>query len=212
MASSSTYGTDIVGRRVEVLWERDSISGTDTSNADGVGWYRGVISKYDVARQEHLIEYNDGDKDWYDLGKVQFRLIIGNDDDKKDLMFVKTETLNEHEDKVTCLDCLPKKQLFVSGSLDGFVKIWNTHKEMVREIKFPEPIYSVSFLNPEGDLIVGHMGKVSTVSTSDYQPAEIPKLCNPPSSDTALFYSSKSELATESMYLRMKQRDDDIRR
>jgi hypothetical protein len=84
MASSSTYGTDIVGRRVEVLWERDSTSDTDINNADGVGWYRGIISKYDVARQEHLIQYDDGDKDWYDLGKVQFRLIISDDVNSKD--------------------------------------------------------------------------------------------------------------------------------
>ena len=81
MASSSTYGNDIVGRRVEVLWERDStnaVANTGSLNniADGVGWYSGIISKYNISKQEHLIEYDDGDQDWYDLGKVQFRLIL----------------------------------------------------------------------------------------------------------------------------------------
>ena len=81
MASSSTYGNDIVGRRVEVLWERDStnaVANTSSLNniADGVGWYCGIISKYNISKQEHLIEYDDGDQDWYDLGKVQFRLIL----------------------------------------------------------------------------------------------------------------------------------------
>jgi hypothetical protein len=34
---------------------------------------------------------------------------------------------------------------------------------MIREIKFPEPIYSVSFLNEHGDILVGHAGKISIV-------------------------------------------------
>ena len=77
MASSSTYGNDIVGRRVEVLWERDSnASDANAVDSNGVGWYRGTIALYDVSRQEHLVEYDDGDKDWYDLGKVQFRLLL----------------------------------------------------------------------------------------------------------------------------------------
>ena len=77
MASSSTYGNDIVGRRVEVLWERDSnASNTNAVDNSGVGWYRGTVAAYDVSRQEHLVEYDDGDKDWYDLGKVQFRLLL----------------------------------------------------------------------------------------------------------------------------------------
>ena len=59
MASSSTYGNDIVGRRVEVLWERDStnaVANTGSLNniADGVGWYSGIISKYNIRKQEHL--------------------------------------------------------------------------------------------------------------------------------------------------------------
>ena len=77
MASSSTYGNDIVGRRVEVLWERDSnASNADAVDNSGVGWYRGIVAAYDVSRQEHLVQYDDGDKDWYDLGKVQFRLLL----------------------------------------------------------------------------------------------------------------------------------------
>ena len=66
------------------------------------------------------------------------------------------------------MDCFPGKNLIISGSLDGFVKVWNIKKELIREIKFPEPVYSVSFLNKDGDIIVGHLGKVSTVSHKDY--------------------------------------------
>ena len=45
-------------------------------------------------------------------------------------------------------------------------------RELIREIKFPEPVYSVSFLNEEGDILVGHQGKVSMVSREDYIPDE----------------------------------------
>ena len=44
---------------------------------------------------------------------------------------------------------------------------------MVREIKFPEPITAVCFLNPLGDILVGHVGKVSSVMAEDYKPFEV---------------------------------------
>lgn len=97
-------------------------------------------------------------------------------EDLQYLELVKTETHTEHEKQVSDLDCHIEKQLFISGSIEGLVKIWNVKKELIREIKFPEPVYSVSFLNREGDIIVGHLGKVSTVAFTDYKPNEIPKL------------------------------------
>jgi WD40 repeat protein len=99
-------------------------------------------------------------------------------DDLQDLQFVRTETTQDHDKEITALQCLPEKGLIISGSLDGYVKIFNVKKELIREIKFPEPVFSVSFLNREGDIIVGHLGKVSTVSHRDYQPFEISKLHN----------------------------------
>jgi hypothetical protein len=79
MASSAAYGLDIVGRAVEVLWEKDA-GGNQTRASprgghQGVGWYRGVVSRFDESGCKHLIEYDDGDRDWYDLGKIQFRLL-----------------------------------------------------------------------------------------------------------------------------------------
>ena len=106
-------------------------------------------------------------------------LLFKFDEGQQDLAYIKTDTLFEHEDKVMCLECFPEKGMFISGGLDGYVKIWNVKKELIREIKFPEPVYSVSFLNKDADLIVGHMGKISTVSVHDYQPYEIKKLYQP---------------------------------
>lgn len=56
------------------------------------------------------------------------------------------------------IDILFDKGLFVTSSRDGLVKIWNIKKDLLREIKFNEPIYSASFLNSDADLAVGHSG------------------------------------------------------
>ena len=61
------------------------------------------------------------------------------------------------------MDTYPKWNLFVTGSLDCHAKVWNLKKEMIREIKVPEKIYSVAFLNDKGDILIGHNAKVSTV-------------------------------------------------
>jgi hypothetical protein len=41
-------------------------------------------------------------------------------------------------------------------------------RKLIREIKFPKPVYSLSFLNEEGVILGGHQGKVSMVSCEDY--------------------------------------------
>lgn len=64
----------------------------------------------------------------------------------------------------------------MTGAKDGLIKVWNIKKEMIREIKFPEPITAVSFLNHRGDILVGHVGKVSSVMAADYKPFESKEL------------------------------------
>jgi WD40 repeat protein len=81
------------------------------------------------------------------------------------------EEENEEEKKsknISDFSCFPSKNLFISSSTDGFVKIWNCKKEKIREIKFPEEVYSVNFQNDSGDILVGHHGKVSMVTAEDY--------------------------------------------
>lgn len=65
---------------------------------------------------------------------------------------------------------LEDKGLFVTGGKDGIVKIWDYKKELLREILFPEAINAVSFLNSNGDILVGHEEKVSEVSATSYKP------------------------------------------
>lgn len=66
---------------------------------------------------------------------------------EKELYRMNCEKMDEHEDDLESIDYLHEYGLFVTGGKDGCVKVWNIKKELVREIKFPEPITSVCFLN-----------------------------------------------------------------
>ena len=57
-----------------------------------------------------------------------------------------------------------------SGDVSGLIKIWNYRRQLIREVKFTEPISAVTFLNTKGDLIVGHKGKLSRILAADYLP------------------------------------------
>ena len=48
-----------------------------------------------------------------------------------------------HNHQISCIDSIQTKNLIVSGCSGGFVKIWNIKKQLIREIKFPEPISSI---------------------------------------------------------------------
>ena len=86
----------------------------------------------------------------------------------KKKVVVETDKSDEHEDAMTCCDTLPQQGLYVSGDHDGLVKVWNSKKQLIREVKFVEPVNSVSFLNQKGDIIVGHQGNLSRLNYRDY--------------------------------------------
>lgn len=76
----------------------------------------------------------------------------------------------EHEENVTTIDTHSGMKLIVSGDASGLIKVWNFKRELIREIKFTEPISAICFLNKQGDLIVGHKGKISKIIAKDYLP------------------------------------------
>ena len=80
-----------------------------------------------------------------------------------------TDKTDEHEDRLTCCDTLLSKGMIVTGDKDGLVKIWNSKKQLIREIKFVGKINSVAFLNQQGDIIVGHAGNLSKLEYSKYK-------------------------------------------
>lgn len=98
------------------------------------------------------------------------------DEPEKEFYRLGCNKIDEHEDELQSIDILYSKGLYVTGAKDGLIKVWNIKKEMIREIKFPEPITAVSFLNQRGDILVGHVGKVSSVMAVDYKPFESKEL------------------------------------
>ena len=77
--------------------------------------------------------------------------------------------LDEHFGGLGGIDFHPKLEIFVSGGPDATVKIFNIKKEILKEIKFPQPVTGVIFKNPEGDLMISHEEKVSVVRYQDLQ-------------------------------------------
>ncbi len=59
-------GSNVLGQRVSVFWE-----GTD----QGDMWYSGTVVEFDHAKKEYLVEYDDGDRDWYDLTKIKYTVL-----------------------------------------------------------------------------------------------------------------------------------------
>lgn len=96
---------------------------------------------------------------------------------------------------------LPELGLFVTGAKDGLVKVWNIKKELIREIKFPEPITSVCFLNSKADILVGHVGKVSSVLAKDYKPFEIADLASP---DMKMAFKDR-QIVSEKIFKKLKK-------
>lgn len=48
--------------------------------------------------------------------------------------------------------------MILTACSDGLVKIWNSKKEMLREIKFHDQITQALFLNNNADVLVAHGG------------------------------------------------------
>lgn len=69
------------------------------------------------------------------------------DDETSSLRYINNDRSSEHEEHVTSMDIHYGKRLIVTGDTDGLIKIWNYKKELVREVKFTEPVSAVCFQN-----------------------------------------------------------------
>jgi WD40 repeat protein len=78
------------------------------------------------------------------------------DKTEKSLYKLFSSKIDEHDSELTSIDILYGYNLLISSCYDGFVKIWNIKKELLREIKFSEPIISATFINSDADILIGH--------------------------------------------------------
>lgn len=102
--------------------------------------------------------------------------------------------------------------LYVTGGVDGYVKVWNDDKELIREIWFPEEINTVSFLNPEWDILIGHGPKVSIILSKDYKPFEKQISDNIELEEEKKAESySKTSIVTDRTFEKFKNRENEIK-
>jgi len=85
----------------------------------------------------------------------------------KEMLKLNSSKMDDHDDRLSATDYHPVLGLYVSVGLDRYVRIFNLKKEMLKEIKFPQPVNAVCFLNTRGDIIVGHSTKVSIIMVED---------------------------------------------
>ena len=123
---------------------------------------------------------------------------------KDDLVWLKTGNEMDHDRDVSSIDCLPEKGLYISGCLDGYVKIWNIKKNLIREVKFLDPVHTVTFLSEEGDILVGHSHKVSLITHEDYHLKEIKRLYKPRDLDIKAIYMDNQNQIKSSLFLQLK--------
>lgn len=81
---------------------------------------------------------------------------------------------NDHDSGLNCLAIIPDNGFVATGSNDHTIKVWNTQKQVIREIVFPDKIEGVEFLDNAGSLVIGHNGKVSAIRHNDYHLYESP--------------------------------------
>ena len=74
-ADLNLHGANVLGQRLSIFWE-----GTD----EGDMWYPGRVVEYNHSKKEYLVEYEDGDTDWYDLLKIKYQILPPEKEDKEE--------------------------------------------------------------------------------------------------------------------------------
>ena len=98
--------------------------------------------------------------------------------------------------------------MFVSGGPDATVKIFNVKKEIFKEVRFPQPVTGVVFMNPAGDLMISHNEKVSVVYYTELQ---MPKRPTRLTTDELAKFVARRQKATWKTFARMKLYEDSLK-
>lgn len=69
-----------------------------------------------------------------------------------------SDKVSEHDAELLSVDVYYEQGLILTACKDGIIKVWNNKKELLREIKFNEPIISALFMNQSSDIVVAHGG------------------------------------------------------
>ncbi|XP_076456330.1 uncharacterized protein LOC143290640 [Babylonia areolata] len=78
----------------------------------------------------------------------------------------------DHSDEVMALDMCPTIRMFLTCSNDGFVKIWDSDNQLVREMNFGHAIHGACFANNRGDILVGLHNRIIMIPMTSYLPLD----------------------------------------
>ena len=79
----------------------------------------------------------------------------------------------KHEGTITGICYIKSLECFATSGLDGIVKFWDIYGSgPIRELNFGSSVYSLSFANDRGDLLVGIQDQICLVQIQDYLPLE----------------------------------------
>nr|XP_034302375.1 uncharacterized protein LOC105345155 isoform X9 [Crassostrea gigas] len=76
----------------------------------------------------------------------------------------------EHTERMTALDKCPLLGFFATASEDGYIKVWNRHNQLVREMYFGEPLFGLCFANARGDLLLGFQNHICLIPLTNFFP------------------------------------------
>ena len=126
-----------------------------------------------------------------------------------DLVWLKTDNHLDHSCDIKSIGCLPNLGLYITGCSEGYVKIWNVKKALIREIKFLDPVQSVTFLNEDGDILVGHSHKVSMISQQNYFLRKNDRVFRPDELDITAFYVNNYSRINTTLFMKLKYRQEE---
>jgi len=94
---------------------------------------------------------------------------ISYQNEKVKIFSLDTDKTKDHYDLLTAIDYHRGLNLLISSCTGGLVKIWHApSKTLIREIKFPDKVDSVCFMNNAhsstiGDILIAHEKRISQI-------------------------------------------------
>ncbi|CAH1788529.1 unnamed protein product [Owenia fusiformis] len=79
---------------------------------------------------------------------------------------------DDHSADINGLSVCANNRIFATSSQDGLLKIWNWRGELLREMQFDNTLNGASFINTQGDILVGYQNHLHVVPMTNYLPID----------------------------------------
>jgi len=113
------------------------------------------IMTFDILQDRIFLVYNSGDQELLQWNNEENKLYV--------VQFVKEY---DHEKHINCIDSLNKH--IVTCADDGLVKIWDYHRYLIKQVKFPYKLDFCGFLNSNGDIAISYQNSISVIRGNMY--------------------------------------------